>query len=553
MIHFTRAILPLLLLTTCHPALAQADTHPAPTLLEQHVRALVEPLLPRFANAAVVVAIVDPDADHVLTFGQVDPEAANSPPPTPDSLFEIGSITKVFTALLLADMSLRGEVDLDDPVRQFLPASLAPPTFDNHEIVLRDLATHTSGLGDLPLDMPAMRRERGEVVPDTENIGHPSGSRYSRERLAADMPNERLSAEPGAHYAYSSFGFGLLGIGLSERAGKPLTALMRERVLAPLQLVDTQFMVEASAPTQRYAVGHDQAGRPTFFRNDDEALAGCCGLRSSARDLARLLHFQITPSKAPGAILERAIALTQAPQRRGGNTYGEHIGLAWHLLQRPRFQIYKLGQMTGQRAFVEFNAQQKRGVVVLAAHASFPVEDVARAVLPGETLDVRGETSVQDRSATPAGLARAEWSDGLLLREVSSSSARVCPGARIELRLRFEVAHKLVREYQLFVHAEGSGGRLIADQFPRPPTKQWQQGQQVTQHLSFNVPADFPSGPLQIWFGWFDVAGRSHVLRGDHDASDRVRGPNIEVASTRCSAQHSAQPEASPATTHRSE
>jgi hypothetical protein len=99
------------------------------------------------------------------------------------------------------------------------------------------------------------------------------------------------------------------------------------------------------------------------------------------------------------------------------------------------------------------------------------------------------------------------------------------------------------------VHAEGSGGRLIADQFPRPPTDRWQRGQQVTQQVSFNVPADFPSGPLQIWFGWFDAAGRSLVLRGDHDDSNRVRGPTVDIASTACSAQPSVQAEASPATT----
>jgi serine-type D-Ala-D-Ala carboxypeptidase/endopeptidase len=523
-------------------ATPSAPPSAADQALDRQVRALVEPLLPRFGNAAVMVAVVDAAGDKFFSFGRVAQESEHGRAPDPGTLFEIGSITKVFTGLLLGDMVLRGEVDLDDPVANYLPVALRPPTFNGRAISLRDLVTHTSGLGYLPLDMPAMRRQRGEQVPEQDNIGHPNGARYTRERLAADLRSEQLQTEPGTHYAYSPLGFGLLGLALSERAGVPFASLLRERILKPLKLRDSEMMGEAHAWSTRYAEGHDDAGQATFFRSDDEALAACCGLRASARDLARLLRAQFQASD-----LTRVVQFAQYPQRRGGNTFGEHIGLGWHVLQRPRSQLYKFGQMNGHRAFIEVNPLRKRGVVVLAAHARWPVEDVARALLPRETLDIRSATEVHPTPvATAAGASPAQtgalaiaakpssassiasFADGLELVTMSATPLRIRAGDQLELRLQLTVSRPIARNYQFFVHAESAAGRLIGDHAPSIPTDHWLAPSHVEQRVSFHVPRDYPSGTLQLWFGLFDAAGRAHVV-GEATEDDRVRGPSIVI------------------------
>ncbi|HKU36916.1 MAG TPA: serine hydrolase domain-containing protein [Polyangiales bacterium] len=166
--------------------------------VEARVRAIVEPWLERHGRAAVMVAVVEPSGDRFFSFGSVDPSAAPQVAPDASSLFEIGSVTKVFTALLLAQMTLHGEVELDDPVRDYLPSTLRLPEWAGRPISLRDLVTHRSGLPYLPSDMPVMRRQRGEVVPETENIGHPSGARYPIERLGAEaqLPAVLTRGEP---------------------------------------------------------------------------------------------------------------------------------------------------------------------------------------------------------------------------------------------------------------------------------------------------------------------------------------------------------------------
>lgn len=232
------------------------------------IAAVVEPLMATFGQPAVVVGVVMPSGDQVYGFGKVSADHPSKP--TAATLFEIGSITKVFTGHLLADMALRVEVSLDDPAQPYLPGELVLPVWPGRPITLRDLATHRSGLGYLPQDMRAMRVDRGEQVPIEESNGHPTGFVYTRAHLARALGDETLSEPPGSRYRYSPFGFGLLGIALSERAGLPLAELFRERVFGPLGLRDTQLIGEARGADARFSEGHsEELGGATWFRTDE--------------------------------------------------------------------------------------------------------------------------------------------------------------------------------------------------------------------------------------------------------------------------------------------
>src|SRR5208283_4407870 len=115
-----------------------------------------------------------------------------------DTVFEIGSITKVFTALLLADMAQRGEVALTDPVSKYLPKGVKMPGRNGHAIMLQDLATHTSGLPRLPSNM----KPKDFMNPYAD---------YTPELLYQFLSSYELPRDPGSKWEYSNLGAGLLG------------------------------------------------------------------------------------------------------------------------------------------------------------------------------------------------------------------------------------------------------------------------------------------------------------------------------------------------------
>jgi CubicO group peptidase (beta-lactamase class C family) len=504
---------------------APAETDQKDALAEQ-VRAAVEPLLSAYGDAAVVVGVVSPEGPRFFGFGRVSDEFRVTP--DEHTRFEIGSVTKVVIGLLLADMAERGEVLLDDAVQTYLPPELVVPGFVNRPITLLDLATHSSGLSELPWDMPYRRRERGEKVGEEETIGHPSGTQYTRERLAKALRKEALSQAPGSEYAYSSLGFGLLGIALSERAKTPLGPLLHERIFTPLGMHETHLYPEDARFDQRFAQGQNEAGRQTWFRSDEEALAACCGLRSSAFDLAKLVQVQLDNSEA----LAKAARWTQYPVRRsgwqGGYTYLERMGLGWHVMSRPRGRLYKFGRMSGYATLIDVDPAATRGVIVLAAHHTFPVAMVSDALLPRPVAEHDAHTRVLEAENAIQQPAIAQWEAGISLLGVAASHTKPSAGERVEVRLRFRAERPIARALTLSVHADGRAGRTLINHRPSLSTQAWPVGHVVEHVLSFVVPSDYPSTDAQLWFGWYDASGIVKL----NDGAERVKGPAIEVLAT---------------------
>ena len=155
-------------------------------------------------STGMVVATIEPDgSSSIAAFGDPGPGAR---PLDADSVFEIGSITKAFTAILLADMAERGEVKLDDPVAKYLPADVSIPERNGRKITLLDLSTQSSGLPRLPDNMrPADPRN-----PYAD---------YSAAQMFEFLGRYQLTRDIGAQFEYSNLGVGLLGQALTRRAG----------------------------------------------------------------------------------------------------------------------------------------------------------------------------------------------------------------------------------------------------------------------------------------------------------------------------------------------
>lgn len=162
------------------------------------------------------------------------------------SVLEIGSITKVFTGTLLADMAQRGEVGLDEPVATLMPASVAVPSRNGRQITLADLATHTSGL---PRD-PTNLAPKDPVQPYAD---------YTVDQLYDFLAHATLTRDPGTQYEYSNVGTGLLGHAPALRAGRGYEQLVRERILDPIGMRSTAITLTPSM-RGRFVPGHNIFG-----------------------------------------------------------------------------------------------------------------------------------------------------------------------------------------------------------------------------------------------------------------------------------------------------
>ncbi|AWH95051.1 hypothetical protein A6048_05670 [Dietzia psychralcaliphila] len=238
--------------------------------------------------------------------------------PDADTLFEIGSITKTFTALLLADGVIRGDWRLDTPVRELLPAGVEVPSRDGVGITLQHLATHTSGLPRSPVHLGL--RENAAYL----RKGADPYAELTEDGVLQGLRDARLKRVPGhGRPKYSNLGFGLLGTAMTTATGVTYGTLVRDRVCGPLGMMDT--VVDAQMTTdqrRRTAVGF-RSRRRTAEPWPLAGLAGAGALRSTASDMVRFLAAQVNPASAE---LGDAIRLTHATPPGGP----EQMGLGWH-------------------------------------------------------------------------------------------------------------------------------------------------------------------------------------------------------------------------------
>ncbi len=293
----------------------------------------------------MVVGIIGPGGRRVIEYGKFAPDSQK--PVTGDTVFEIGSATKVFTSLLLADMVQRGEVQLSDPVAKYLPAGVKVPERGGRVITLLDLATQTSGLPRLPSNLAP--KDPGNPYAD-----------YTEDQLFQFLSSYQLTRDIGSQYEYSNLGVGLLGQALVRRAGMSFEALVRTRITEPLGMKSTGVSLSPEM-RERLAPGHDTQlkAAPNW---DLPTLAGAGALRSTANDLLTFLAAELGYTKTP-----LAGAMASMPSvRRPTGTAGLEIALAWHIFTGDDEIVWHNGGTGGYRSFMGYAAKSRIGVVVLS-------------------------------------------------------------------------------------------------------------------------------------------------------------------------------------------
>ena len=323
----------------------------------------VGPLVASGAVPAAVAGTVAGEHGSTQSFGAVDEH----------TLFEIGSLSKVFTALLLADMAEHGELSLDDRLDAMLPSLQGT---DAGAITLAGLATHHSGLPRLP------SRLMRHLVVDSLRQDDPTADPYAAstpEELEEDLRRFRRRGSGEPRFRYSNFGYAALGLALSRAAGAPYEQLVETRVCVPLGLGDTVF-----DPGDRpLADGHNRQGHaaPPWHT---AAFAPAAGLHSTGVDMVNLARAALEPQETP---LAAAFALAQEPRATAGKPEGSRIGLAW--LTRPLAGggevLWHNGGTGGFGAFLGVEREKERAAIVLSGAAHTRVLDRAGLELVART------------------------------------------------------------------------------------------------------------------------------------------------------------------------
>ncbi len=336
--------------------------------LQAAIALLVRPKLERGEAVGMVVGVVRDRRSEVFGFGKVSEQSPDAP--DGGTIFEIGSMTKLFTSLALADMAREGLVRLDDPIAPLLPEGVRVPERDGRAITLRTLANHTSGLPRLlPVPFAELTADGGPYA------------KVKADDLYAFLKRASLSSTPGEKFLYSNIGPGLLGTALARRAGISYEELIVSRICRPLQLSDTRATLD-EARSGRQAKPYLRAGKPSVYWYFD-ALAGAGALRSTADDMLAFARANLGLAEAPERLREamRDMRTPTADMGRGGRK----VGLAWLIVparkgrDRPEAFVHN-GGTGGFRSYLAIAPSTSAAVVVLSNSAG-EVDTIGDAAL----------------------------------------------------------------------------------------------------------------------------------------------------------------------------
>jgi serine-type D-Ala-D-Ala carboxypeptidase/endopeptidase len=381
-------------------------------------------------GVGIVVGLIDTHGRRIISEGAFD--QVDDRPVGGDTLFEMGSITKVFTATLLTQAVERGEVKLDDPVAKYLPASVKVPERGGKQITLRDLAQHMSGLPRMPTNF---------APKDPDN----PYADYTDEQLFAFLSSYALPRDVGSKWEYSNLGVGLLGEVLARRAGMSYEALLRTRILDPLGMTSSGITLSPDE-TKRFAIGHDAYMRRVAHW-DLAALAGAGALRSDADDMMTFLAANIGLTKTP---LKSAMDATLAVKRIP-NAPNNEQALGWDVRHSPYGDIiWHNGGTAGFRTMIAFNPAAKVGIVVLTnAGTEGGGDDIAFHILAGASLAMLsppGPAPGEGRTVVALGAEKLEALVGHYQMNPSVSANITRTGDRLFAQLPGQSAYEMFPE-----------------------------------------------------------------------------------------------------------
>ncbi len=335
-----------------------------------------------------MVGIIDKDGPQYYLFGN---KTEGGDPVDEHSIYEIGSISKTFTGLLLADMAVRKQLKVDDPAQKYLPASVTMPAQPGKQITLGQLSDHTSALPRLP----------GNMAP--ADPANPYAD-YTVEQLYTFLKSYTLTREIGSVYEYSNLAQGLLGHILELKAGKSYETLVVEQIAKPLGMTATKITFD-DRMKKNLAIGHSDGAPVANW--DLPTLAGAGAIRSSLHDMLRFVAANAGIQKSK---LSKAMKLSHQPRhdKVGGGT---RVGLGWHISKGAEGDVvWHNGGTGGYRTFAGFVKATGKGVVVLT-NSTKGADDIGFRLLnsAAKLIEVKKSAATAIRQVADAKGAEAAW------------------------------------------------------------------------------------------------------------------------------------------------
>ncbi len=366
----------------------------------------------------MAIGLVNEHGTQTAGYGRMS--ESNAAAPDAESVFEIGSITKVFTGLVLAQMVEENVVSLDEPVQALLGDSIKMPMLGEHPITLVDLSTHSSGLPRMPSNF------------NPQNPNDPFAD-YTVDQMADFLAKHKLRRDPGTQYEYSNLAVGLLGHALALKNGKSYEQMVRTRICEPLGMSDTVITLDGGQQ-DRLAAGHDAAGQPASNWSLP-TLAGAGALRSTVNDMLKFLQANLGLVHTPfdAAIADSHVVRFPISKDGGG------VALGWHVT--PAGVIWHNGGTGGYHCYAGFLPEKKIGVVVLSNSTAPQVDAVGQRLLDllvtGKAEPLNLPRAIQlDAAAIEPFVGRYKLDQGpkiLVTRNEDTLQLQVVGQPRIEL------------------------------------------------------------------------------------------------------------------------
>jgi CubicO group peptidase (beta-lactamase class C family) len=334
------------------------STNSLSTTLDKEVDSAVRPYISLQATAGLSVGILRDGKTFFYGYGET--AKGNKEIPDEHTIYEIGSLSKTFTAILLADAVGNGKVKLDDPINKYLPDSIPPLHYEGIPISLKTLSNHSSGLPRMPSNFHSSDNSN----PYTD---------YSDNDLFSFLKTFKPTRKPGEQYEYSNLAVGTLGVLLERVDGTTYEKLFIEKICKPLGMNETREFLRKQ-DSLRFAKGYGEEG---LYNSqwDFDALQAAGAIRSTAFDLLQYANANL--GNAP-AKLYQAIELTHTMTFTQGQT---KVGLGWHLITLGRDElIFHNGQTGGYHSYLAVNTKKKFAVVILSNCAK-GTEDLGNSIM----------------------------------------------------------------------------------------------------------------------------------------------------------------------------
>ncbi len=358
----------LLLVTSFPPSVVAAQGAAAsPFPPDSAVLAIIKQRVEEKRSAGIVVGLLDADGrTRIIAFG--DP-GKGQPPLDGNTVFEIGSISKVFTSTVLAELVKEGKVKLEDPVQKYLPPTVHVPARSGKEITLANLSEQNSGLPRMPSNF----HPKDPANPYAD---------YTEQQMYDFVSGYQLPRDPGATFEYSNLGVGLLGHALARAVGMPYEQMERKRVWEPLGMTHTAITLTPWMK-QHLALGHDEKGDVTA-NWDLPTFAGAGAIRSTTDDMLKFASANLHPERGK---LQEAMAFAHVERAPAGSTI-MGIGLNWFSRHAVADTIvWHNGGTGGYRTFIGFIQSKKIAVLVMTNSGNEGADDIGMHLLvPGIPL-----------------------------------------------------------------------------------------------------------------------------------------------------------------------